>query len=84
MIGGSLVIAELLFKFHSFTLECLAFLGTRFALDAAASLVRAALGPVRGADARRWSPHRRLEPEHPAALPDLSRRGSGLLGTTEC
>ena len=26
--AGSLLMAEFLFKFHSFTLECLAFLGT--------------------------------------------------------
>jgi hypothetical protein len=30
---GSLVIAELFYKFHSFTLECLAFLATWGALD---------------------------------------------------
>lgn len=31
----SMVIAELFFKFQSFTLECLAFLGTWYVLDAA-------------------------------------------------
>jgi hypothetical protein len=31
----ALVIAELFYKFHSFTLECLAFLGTWYVLDLA-------------------------------------------------
>jgi len=30
---ASFVIAELFYKFHSFTLECLAFLATWFAID---------------------------------------------------
>jgi hypothetical protein len=34
-IVASLVIAELFYKFHSFTLECWAFLATWFVLDAA-------------------------------------------------
>ena len=34
VFGLSLVIAELFYKFHSFTLECFAFLGTWYALDA--------------------------------------------------
>ena len=33
-LGVSLFIAELFYKFHSFTLECVAFLGTWYALDA--------------------------------------------------
>lgn len=33
-IGTSLIIAELFYKFHSFTLECIAFLVTWFVLDA--------------------------------------------------
>jgi hypothetical protein len=33
------VIAELFYKFHSFTLECAAFLGTWFVLDAALHLL---------------------------------------------
>lgn len=32
-LGVSLVIAEVLFKFHSFTLECTAFLATWYALS---------------------------------------------------
>jgi len=32
-IGISLIIAEILYKFHSFTLECLAFLATWYVLD---------------------------------------------------
>ncbi len=37
--GISLVIAELFYKFHSFTLEALAFLATWFVLSAVASAV---------------------------------------------
>ena len=36
----SLLIAELFYKFHSFTLECLAFLATWFVIDALATGVR--------------------------------------------
>lgn len=46
-IGASLVIAELFYKFHSFTLEALGFLATWFVLDAAASVLRGAIrGPA--------------------------------------
>lgn len=34
-LGGSLFIAELFYKFHSFTLECIAFLATWYVLDGA-------------------------------------------------
>jgi hypothetical protein len=34
---ASIVIAELFYKFHSFTLECLAFLATWFVLDGIAT-----------------------------------------------
>jgi len=40
VIGGSLVIAELLFKFHSFTLETLAFLATWGVIDAVIQVAR--------------------------------------------
>jgi len=43
-LGLSFVIAELFYKFHSFTLECLALLATWFVLDAAGQLVVARLG----------------------------------------
>lgn len=33
-LAGSLVVAELFYKFHSFVLECTAFLATWFVLDA--------------------------------------------------
>jgi hypothetical protein len=33
-LGGSLLVAELFYKFGSFTLEAVAFLGTWFVLDA--------------------------------------------------
>ena len=36
---ASFVIAEVFYKFHSFTLECLAFLVTWFAIDGVISLV---------------------------------------------
>ena len=32
-LAGAFVVAELLYKFHSFTLECLAFLATWFIFD---------------------------------------------------
>jgi hypothetical protein len=32
-LGMAFVIAEVFYKFHSFTLECLAFLGTWYLLD---------------------------------------------------
>lgn len=38
-VGVSMVIAELFYKFHSFTLECLAFLGTWYVLDAARKFI---------------------------------------------
>ena len=34
-LGSSLVLAELFYKFHSFTLECIAFMATWFVLDVA-------------------------------------------------
>ena len=37
---ASFVIAELFYKFHSFTLECLAFLATWFAIDALLTRLR--------------------------------------------
>jgi hypothetical protein len=37
---ASFAIAELFYKFHSFTLECLAFLVTWFVIDAAITAVR--------------------------------------------
>lgn len=39
----SIVIAELFYKFHSFTLECAAFLATWFVVDAAAQFLVARL-----------------------------------------
>jgi hypothetical protein len=39
----SLVVAETLYKFHSFTLECLTFLATWYVLDAAGQFVRGRL-----------------------------------------
>ena len=38
-LGGALLVAEVFYKFHSFTLECLAFLATWYIFDAAISRV---------------------------------------------
>jgi hypothetical protein len=38
-IAGSMLIAELFYKFHSFTLECVAFLVTWYLLDGAIRLL---------------------------------------------
>jgi hypothetical protein len=40
-LGLSFITAELFYKFHSFTLECLAFLGTWYAIDAAIKYISA-------------------------------------------
>ena len=48
-LAGSLVIAELFYKFGSFTLECLGFLATWFVLDAIfAAIARVLARPARG------------------------------------
>lgn len=52
---ASIALSEVFFKFHSFTLECVAFLATWFILDAAVQGVTAL---TRG---------RRAGPAHPAA-----------------
>lgn len=39
-LATSLVVAELFYKFHSFTLECIAFLATWFVLDGAYAMVQ--------------------------------------------
>jgi hypothetical protein len=39
-LGTSILIAEFFYKFHSFTLECLAFLATWGLLDAAVKILR--------------------------------------------
>jgi len=38
-LGISLIIAELFYKFHSFTLECIAFLATWYVVDAILSYI---------------------------------------------
>jgi hypothetical protein len=43
----SFVIAEFFYKFHSFTLECAAFLATWFVLDAVLHLLTARRSPQR-------------------------------------
>ena len=42
ILGGSLLLAELFYKFHSFTLECLAFLATWYVLDVSVLALRRA------------------------------------------
>jgi hypothetical protein len=49
---ASFVIAELFYKFHSFTLECLAFLATWFAIDALLTRLRGALAAQRDGAAK--------------------------------
>lgn len=41
LAGAAMIIAEMFFKFHSFTLECLAFLATWYAFDLLAYRLRA-------------------------------------------
>ena len=43
--GFSLVIAEMFYKFHSFTLECLAFLATWYALDYVIQFIQKRINP---------------------------------------
>ena len=38
--GISFIIAEAFYKFHSFTLECIAFLATWYAIDALQHLIK--------------------------------------------
>ncbi len=40
ILAVSLIIAEIFYKFHSFTLECIAFLATWYLLDASVKFVR--------------------------------------------
>ena len=40
-LAASFLIAETFYKFHSFTLECLAFLATWFVIDAVVSIIAA-------------------------------------------
>lgn len=44
-LSGSVVIAELFYKFHSFSLECLAFLATWLVLGGIASLAGSLVAP---------------------------------------
>jgi hypothetical protein len=39
ILAVSIIIAELFYKFHSFTLECIAFLATWYVLDLAANFL---------------------------------------------
>ena len=45
-LGGALIVAEVFYKFHSFLLECVAFLATWYVFDALVALIRrSVLGP---------------------------------------
>ena len=46
---AAFVIAELFYKFHSFTLECLAFLATWFVIDAAITTFVSVIAPPKQA-----------------------------------
>jgi hypothetical protein len=45
-LGSSIVIAEIFYKFHSFTLECLAFLVTWFVIDAMLKFIGKQIHPT--------------------------------------
>ena len=45
-LGFSILIAELFYKFHSFTLECVAFLATWYVLDLGIQTIQKRLQPV--------------------------------------
>ena len=47
-MGISLLVAELFYKFHSFVLECVAFLLTWLVVDAAIQVARRVLVPMTG------------------------------------
>jgi hypothetical protein len=47
-LGTALIIAELFYKFHSFTLECIAFLATWYMLDAAVQFLPSIRGTAPG------------------------------------
>lgn len=49
--GGAWLVAETFYKFHSFTLECAAFLATWFVFDAVGAGVRRLVGSRRVAAA---------------------------------
>lgn len=50
-LAAAWLVAELFYKFHSFSLECAAFLATWFAIDALVQALRAVLHPARGPQA---------------------------------
>ncbi len=49
-LGAALIIAELFYKFHSFTLECVAFLATWYVFDVIISMVRKAVAAAARAE----------------------------------
>ncbi|MGB5453358.1 MAG: hypothetical protein WBN00_14805 [Sedimenticolaceae bacterium] len=51
-IGGALLIAESFYKFHSFFLECLAFLATWFVIDMCLSYVSGLIKRTTRVDAK--------------------------------
>jgi hypothetical protein len=51
-IGSALLIAEIFYKFHSFLLECLAFLATWFVIDLCLSHLFGRFKRAPGANAR--------------------------------
>lgn len=46
VLGFAFVVAEIFYKFRSFTLECLAFLATWFVADLVVQQIRRRLGPA--------------------------------------
>ena len=55
-LGVSVLVAELFYKFHSFTIECLAFLATWFVLDAVVSALCERVGVRHGRAQKQVSP----------------------------
>lgn len=49
-LGAAFIIAELFYKFHSFALECVAFLATWYVFDVIISLVRKAVVATAGGE----------------------------------
>jgi hypothetical protein len=52
MLAISIVIAEISYKFHSFTLECAAFLATWFVLDGITQVIVSCLPRAKGSTAQ--------------------------------
>ncbi|MBA5800315.1 hypothetical protein [Rhizobium changzhiense] len=52
---AAFLIAEFFYKFHSFTLECLAFLATWFVIDLVVTVVGNRLAPAKSSTEHQWT-----------------------------